>query len=188
MTLLFSYTAMHGVGYPFIQAAFHAFGLPPPIPVPLQVQPDPTFSTVKLPNPEEGAGALQLAFATAQEHGARLVVASDPDADRFVFAELQDDGSWRMFNGNEIGLMYAPPLLPPSSSPRPLPFFAVGATMTCCEALACGLIHASTTFTVFLILFIVALLHVLFSLSFTPALRTGCSSRPALKANPANAW
>jgi phosphomannomutase len=105
---------MHGVGYPFIQAAFHAFGLPPPIPVPLQVQPDPTFPTVKLPNPEEGAGALQLAFATAQEHGARLVVASDPDADRFVFAELQDDGSWRMFNGNEIGLMYAPPSsLPP---------------------------------------------------------------------------
>jgi phosphomannomutase len=109
MTLFSSYTAMHGVGYPFIQAAFHSFGLPPPIPVPLQVQPDPTFPTVKLPNPEEGAGALQLAFATAQDHKARLVVASDPDADRFVFAELQDDGSWRLFNGNEIGLMCAPP-------------------------------------------------------------------------------
>ena len=102
---------MHGVGYPFIQAAFHAFGLPPPIPVPLQVQPDPTFPTVKLPNPEEGAGALQLSFQTAAQHKARLVVASDPDADRFVFAELQEEGEgwWRVFNGNEIGLMCAHP-------------------------------------------------------------------------------
>jgi phosphomannomutase len=100
---------MHGVGYPFIQAAFHSFGLPPPIPVSSQVHPDPTFPTVKLPNPEEGAGALQLAFATAHDHKASLVVASDPDADRFVFAELQGDGSWRLFNGNEIGLMCAPP-------------------------------------------------------------------------------
>ena len=102
---------MHGVGYPFIQAAFHAFGLPPPIPVPLQVQPDPTFPTVKLPNPEEGAGALQLSFQTAAQHKARLVVASDPDADRFVFAELQEEGEggWRVFNGNEIGLMCAQP-------------------------------------------------------------------------------
>jgi phosphomannomutase len=97
---------MHGVGYPFIQAAFHAFGLPPPIPVPQQVQPDPAFPTVKLPNPEEGAGALQLSFDVAHKHGARLVVASDPDADRFVFAELQESGEWRIFNGNEIGLMY----------------------------------------------------------------------------------
>jgi phosphomannomutase len=118
---------MHGVGYPFIQATFHAFGLPPPIPVPLQapppappppralpptqalqVEPDPTFPTVKLPNPEEGAGALQLAFQTAEEFGAKIVVANDPDADRFVFAELQHGGKWRVFNGNEIGLMYAP--------------------------------------------------------------------------------
>jgi phosphomannomutase len=105
---MFRYTAMHGVGYPFIQAAFLSFGLPPPIPVMQQVQPDATFPTVKLPNPEEGAGALQLSFATAQERGARLVVASDPDADRFVFAELQDSGQWRVFNGNEIGLMYVP--------------------------------------------------------------------------------
>jgi len=117
-----SYTAMHGVGYPFIQAAFHAFGLPPPIPVPLQGQPDPTFPTVKLPNPEEGAGALQLSFATAQLSGARLVVASDPDADRFVFAELQEGegAGWRVFNGNEIGLMYAAPPLPP---PLPVHLF-----------------------------------------------------------------
>jgi phosphomannomutase len=62
---------------------------------------------VKLPNPEEGAGALQLSVSAAREHGARLVVASDPDADRFVFAELQDASEWRVFNGNEIGLMCA---------------------------------------------------------------------------------
>ena len=48
------YTAMHGVGYPWIQRVFEAFNLAPPIPVAAQVTPDPTFPTVSLPNPEEG--------------------------------------------------------------------------------------------------------------------------------------
>ena len=59
------YTAMHGVGYPWIKAAFQAFGLPPVVPVPEQVDPDPAFPTVYLPNPEEGKGALTLAMRTA---------------------------------------------------------------------------------------------------------------------------
>ena len=41
-----TYTAMHGVGLPFAQAAFKAFNLPPFTLVERQVQPDPDFSTV----------------------------------------------------------------------------------------------------------------------------------------------
>lgn len=48
---------MHGVGLPFAQAVFDTFGFPPFNPVPSQAQPDPTFPTVKFPNPEE-KGAL----------------------------------------------------------------------------------------------------------------------------------
>jgi len=54
--------------------------------VPLQSAPDPEFPTVKFPNPEE-AGALDLAIQTADQEGRTLIIANDPDADRFAAAE-----------------------------------------------------------------------------------------------------
>lgn len=54
--------------------------------VPLQTTPDPEFPTVKFPNPEE-AGALDLAMQTADQEGRDLIIANDPDADRFAVAE-----------------------------------------------------------------------------------------------------
>lgn len=54
----FTYTAMHGVGYPAIQKAFEKFNLSKPIPVVEQVEVDPEFPTVAFPNPEEGKSAL----------------------------------------------------------------------------------------------------------------------------------
>ena len=100
------YTAMHGVGAPWFAKAFDAFQLPPPIPVAAQHAPDPTFPTVAFPNPEEGAGALELAFKTADEHGANLILANDPDADRLAVAERTPSG-WRVLSGNEIGILLA---------------------------------------------------------------------------------
>ena len=44
---------MHGVGDPFVKKAFELYGFPPYIPVKEQQKPDPEFSTVKFPNPEE---------------------------------------------------------------------------------------------------------------------------------------
>jgi len=101
------HTAMHGVGTKWTLRAFEAFGLPPPAVVPQQREPDPTFPTVAFPNPEEGAGALKLAYATAEEVGASLVLANDPDADRLAVAERLPSGEWRTFSGNEIGVLLA---------------------------------------------------------------------------------
>ncbi|KAJ3401115.1 Phosphoglucomutase-3, partial [Chytridiales sp. JEL 0842] len=106
--LKYVYTAMHGVGYPFAVRALKEFGLPEPIPVPQQVQPDPTFPTVPFPNPEE-KGALNLAIETATKLGpdVTLVLANDPDGDRFAVAERQPTGEWFTFTGDQIGSILA---------------------------------------------------------------------------------
>ncbi|GAM22130.1 hypothetical protein SAMD00019534_053050, partial [Acytostelium subglobosum LB1] len=101
------YTAMHGVGGEYTKMAFEAFKLPPFIPVAQQYQPDPAFPTVTFPNPEEGKGALKLSIETAEANGSRLILANDPDADRLAVAERLKDGTWKVFNGNEIGVLLA---------------------------------------------------------------------------------
>jgi phosphomannomutase len=103
-----AYTAMHGVGTRFVTRMFSAFGLPIPVPVSAQVEPDAAFPTVRFPNPEEGAGALQLSFETADAAGATLILANDPDADRLAVAEKdRRTGKWVVFTGNEIGVLLA---------------------------------------------------------------------------------
>jgi phosphomannomutase len=101
------YTPMHGVGYELVKLTFEGYNHPPPITVPLQVTPDPEFPTVRFPNPEEGEGALKLAMQTAEETGARLVLANDPDADRLAVAERQLTGEWRVFTGDEVASFLA---------------------------------------------------------------------------------
>ena len=105
----FAYTAMHGVGLKPFEALFSAFGFDARqslVPVESQASIDPEFSTVKFPNPEE-KGALNLAIADANSNGCDLVLANDPDADRFTCAERQPDGTWYQFSGDEIGLLLA---------------------------------------------------------------------------------
>jgi phosphomannomutase len=107
--LKFCYTAMHGVGYTPFKSLFEAFGFDSEkslLPVGSQIKTDPEFPTVKFPNPEE-KGALNLAIAEANSSGCDLVLANDPDADRFTCAERQDDGTWYQFTGDEIGLLLA---------------------------------------------------------------------------------
>eukprot|EP00945_MAST-04E_sp_MAST-4E-sp1_P002791 g2791.t1 len=100
------YTAMHGVGNMWCLRSFEAFQLSPYYPVKRQCDPDPTFPTVAFPNPEEGEGALQLAFEEAERVGASIVLANDPDADRLAVAERgAAGGGWKVFNGNEIGIL-----------------------------------------------------------------------------------
>lgn len=99
------YTAMHGVGYPYVQEAFNAFKLIIPIPVAEQINPDPDFPTVVYPNPEEGKGALKLAMLTADTTESPIIIANDPDADRLAVAEKLPNGQWKIFSGNELGAL-----------------------------------------------------------------------------------
>ncbi|KAI9335284.1 phosphoglucomutase 1 [Obelidium mucronatum] len=101
-TLRYVYTPMHGVGYPFAKHITELFEMPELLSVPEQTSPDPEFRTVSFPNPEE-KGALDLAIKLANSKGIGLVLANDPDADRFAVAEKKKDGSWHVFTGDQIG-------------------------------------------------------------------------------------
>uniref|UniRef100_A0A8D8M0H6 Phosphoglucomutase-2 n=1 Tax=Cacopsylla melanoneura TaxID=428564 RepID=A0A8D8M0H6_9HEMI len=100
-----TYSAMHGVGTPFVTSLFKQFKFKPLILVEAQCTPDPEFSTVLFPNPEEPS-SLDLALKTADQHGSTLVIANDPDADRLAVAEKSKDGHWKIFNGNELGALF----------------------------------------------------------------------------------
>ena len=100
------YTAMHGVGSELARRVFVSTGLPSVTVVPEQDTPDGAFPTVAFPNPEE-PGALDLAFRTARDVDADLIIAHDPDADRLAIAlphAASSDG-YRRLTGNELGLL-----------------------------------------------------------------------------------
>ncbi|KAM6932399.1 glucose 1,6-bisphosphate synthase isoform 2-T2 [Lycodopsis pacificus] len=103
--LKFVHSSFHGVGHVFVQQAFYAFGFAPPIPVPEQKDPDPNFSSVRCPNPEEGESVLELSLLLAERENARIILATDPDADRLAVAEKSDGCGWKVFTGNELAAL-----------------------------------------------------------------------------------
>ena len=105
------YTAMHGVGGRALTQALQAAGFAQTWPVPEQQHPDPTFPTVRFPNPEE-PDAVELVLATAQSVDADIIVALDPDADRCAVGCKDVDGTYRMLRGDELGPLLATRLVP----------------------------------------------------------------------------
>uniref|UniRef100_A0A1A9W0Z2 Phosphoglucomutase-2 n=1 Tax=Glossina brevipalpis TaxID=37001 RepID=A0A1A9W0Z2_9MUSC len=102
----FVYTAMHGVGWPFVKRAFQTAHLPNLVAVEEQKEADPEFPTVKFPNPEEGKSSLELSIKKAEHEGISMILANDPDADRLAYAEKdRKTGLWKVFNGNELGTL-----------------------------------------------------------------------------------
>lgn len=102
----FVYTPMHGVGLRYMISAVEMIGIESGMTVvDQQAQPDPDFPTVKYPNPEE-KGALDLAMSTADEKSISLIMANDPDADRFAVAEKVTD-DWHQFTGDQVGVLLA---------------------------------------------------------------------------------
>lgn len=86
----FVYSAMHGVGYKFVEKAMEIANLKPLVPVVEQRDADPEFPTVKFPNPEEGKSSLTLSFLKAAETKSNIILANDPDADRLACAEFDE--------------------------------------------------------------------------------------------------
>ncbi|MEW6534246.1 MAG: phospho-sugar mutase [Candidatus Auribacterota bacterium] len=101
------FTPIHGTGVTLIPPLLKRLGFKNVHVVEQQKTPDPAFSTVASPNPEETA-AMELALKDAKKINADLVIATDPDADRIGMAVKDDSGSFVLLNGNQTGslLMY----------------------------------------------------------------------------------
>ncbi len=96
------YTPLHGSGNVPVRRVLKEIGLTNVSIVKEQELPDPNFSTIKVPNPED-PGAYELAFRKAEEVGASVIFATDPDCDRLGVAVKDGHGEWHLLSGNQIG-------------------------------------------------------------------------------------
>lgn len=114
------YTPLHGTGEMLARRALAQAGFDSVQVVEAQAVPDPNFSTVKSPNPEN-----QEAFRLAEELGrqvdADVLVATDPDADRLGVEIRQADGSYKNLSGNQIGAIIAKYILEAHKTAGSLP-------------------------------------------------------------------
>ncbi|MGI5887918.1 MAG: phospho-sugar mutase [Oscillospiraceae bacterium] len=69
-----------------------------------QKDPDPDFTTVGYPNPESPA-AFKLSEELGRKTGAELLMATDPDSDRFAIELRDDSGNYKWLNGNQTGYL-----------------------------------------------------------------------------------
>ncbi len=99
------YTPLHGTGAMHVERVLGDLGLKV-ITVPEQGKPDGNFPTVAYPNPEEAA-ALKMAVDLAEREKADVVMATDPDADRFGSAVPGPDGKFVLISGNQMGALLA---------------------------------------------------------------------------------
>jgi phosphoglucomutase len=98
------YTPIHGTGVALVPRALKLMGFTNIYNVPEQDVVDGNFPTVVSPNPEESA-ALDMALKKADEVGADLVMASDPDADRVGIAIRDDQGKLMLVNGHQTAAL-----------------------------------------------------------------------------------
>ena len=101
------YTPLCGTGNIPVRRVLSELGFKHVYVVPEQENPDPNFTTLDYPNPEDPK-AFTYALRLAKEKDADIVLATDPDADRLgVYAKDTKTGEYVPFNGNMSGMLIA---------------------------------------------------------------------------------
>ena len=98
------YTPLNGCGTMPFEAVMNERGFRNWRFVPEQKDPDPDFKTVGYPNPEDPK-AFKLAEQLGKEVGAELLMATDPDGDRFAIEVRNNEGEYIPLNGNQTGYL-----------------------------------------------------------------------------------
>ncbi|MBQ2753382.1 MAG: phospho-sugar mutase [Firmicutes bacterium] len=93
------YTPLNGTGNMPVNRALKEAGFSSVYNVEAQQLPDSEFTTIGYPNPEDKA-VFKLGIELANEKGADIVIATDPDADRLGVAVKEKDGSFSFLTGN----------------------------------------------------------------------------------------
>ena len=100
------YTPLHGTGNLPVRRILKELGFTNVYVVKEQELPDGNFPTVGYPNPEDPK-VFTLAKKLADEVGADLILATDPDADRLGVQVRGEDGEFRLLTGNMSGALIA---------------------------------------------------------------------------------
>lgn len=98
------FTPLHGTSNISVRRGLKEVGFTDVTVVKEQELPDPNFSTVKSPNPEEHA-AFEYAIREGEKVGADVLIATDPDADRLGVAVRNHDGEFQVLTGNQTGAL-----------------------------------------------------------------------------------
>ncbi len=98
------YSPLHGTGRVAVQRVMAEAGFESVYTVAEQEMPDGTFPTCSYANPEDPA-VFELGIKLAEEKGANICMANDPDADRIGIAVKTKEGEWVYPNGNQVGLL-----------------------------------------------------------------------------------
>ncbi len=105
------YTPFNGTGNVPVRRILKELGFKNVYVVPEQEKPDPDFTTLDYPNPEDPK-AFTYALKLAKEKDADIVLATDPDADRLgVYSKDTKTGEYKSFTGNMSGMLIAEYLL-----------------------------------------------------------------------------
>src|SRR5690554_6094836 len=95
------FTPLHGTANVLANRLLTECGYKNVYPVDSQCIPDPNFSTVKSPNPENKE-AFNLAKNLGEKVNADILIATDPDADRVGIA-VKHENEYKLLTGNQTG-------------------------------------------------------------------------------------
>ncbi|MBO0587365.1 phospho-sugar mutase [Sporosarcina sp. E16_8] len=114
------YSPLHGAGGKLVCKGLEVAGFSNVTIVSEQAIPDPEFTTVKYPNPEDPQ-AFEMALTYGHRVKADLLIATDPDADRMGVAVRGLDGDYIFLTGNQIGALLVNALLEDKSDRNAMP-------------------------------------------------------------------
>ncbi|WP_333638475.1 phospho-sugar mutase [Tissierella praeacuta] len=98
------YTPLNGTGNIPVRRILKKRGFTNIIVVPEQENPDPNFTTVGYPNPED-VKAFDYAKELGKKEDADIIIATDPDCDRVAMMVKDRYGEFQPINGNQTGAL-----------------------------------------------------------------------------------
>lgn len=121
------YTPLHGSGSIPVMRILNEIGFEQVLAVKEQQDPDPEFTTVKYPNPEDKT-AFTLAMDLATREDVDLIIGTDPDADRAGVVVRNARGEYVTLTGNQTGCLLLEYILSMKKQRNELPENAFAAT------------------------------------------------------------